>query len=87
VHNLKRWALHLASDKVNVALGLLKANCTQKSVMFVVVVFVGGSANGGSDEKMFDCYCLTRYCNRTRELLKGSVTSLYCARLKYLLPC
>jgi hypothetical protein len=46
--------------------------------MFVDVVSVGGSADGGRDEKMSDCYCF----NRTKELLKGSFTSLYSTRLK-----
>jgi hypothetical protein len=41
---------------VCVAIGLLKARYRQKFcfVLSVVVVSLGGSANGGRDEKIFD---------------------------------
>jgi hypothetical protein len=40
--------------KIHVAVSLRKAKCIHNSVMFcsVVVVSVGGSADGGRDEKM-----------------------------------
>jgi len=53
---LRREMDKLSRMGVCVAIGLLKASCKQKfcSVLSVVVVLVGGSANGGRDEKMFD---------------------------------
>jgi hypothetical protein len=41
-----------------VAIGFLKAKCRQAQICFVlsvVGVFIGGSADGGRDEKILDC--------------------------------
>jgi hypothetical protein len=51
-------------------------------VLLVGAVTAGGSADGGKDEKMFDCQCFIVDCNQTNQLLKGYVTSLYCIGLK-----
>jgi hypothetical protein len=49
--------LAIAGPPGTVAIGLLKANCGHKYIMFlsITLVFVGGSADAEMVEKMSDC--------------------------------
>jgi hypothetical protein len=70
-------------SETSVAAALMKANCIHEfAQLYLLMLSVGGSANGGRDEKMSNGYYLTIDCNGPKELLKGIVTSLYSTRLK-----